>query len=814
MNKMLRFLVVGFIMSVQLINAQVKYTANDRVVRYGEKDKEFFLYGANMAWRNAAWTDEIMGTILCSDPAEYGNEGPNANSLRPALYDRFVAQYGIDYRIPTFEHYASKGAKVNTIFLSGPRKEYWERTCPLTPEEEKLSYDLPASFKNIYKPIWKTENGKTVVNPENYYAKYVYDVVLKFKPYTRFWEIWNEPDLTYKGNGDKEPGQAGNWWDADPDPCELHNLRSPIQHYIRLLRISYEVIKSVDEDAVICTGGLGYSSFLDAVLRNTDNPDGGKITSEYPLKGGAYFDCVSYHVYPMYYLRKWTGRDQSHPDGFTYFRHTDAAIEAAVNHQKKMEDVLSKHGYNGTVYPQKEWILSETNIPSRRVKGYDDNGKKWFIGSDEAQRNYLTKVAITCQKNDVDAIYIYCPYDNNKNGDEGEYDVMGFYEPLPDAPGSKLTLKPGGKAWRTMVRLLSERKYDAAETDKLSFNSTWEGKVDGGAFYSSEKKDYIYVLWAKTSKDLDETASVQYSFPSSMGVKSMSYINWDGSTTSVNGNEIALTGSPVFITVSSEPGVNIPVTGIRVEPSSAELTVGQTLALESVILPENATNKKVKWFSSADTIVKVDAEGKITALKVGVAWINAQSLENESVRQAVKITVVDGGNVFVPVEGLDMVKSFNMYVGETDVLTATIIPANATNKGVEWYSSSDKIVKVDSEGRITALKAGVAWINARSLENSSAHIACKVTVEEVTQRSGLLIGDDLSLLNLYPNPVKDKLYVSGTIDGELIEIYSSSGILMSSVYAQGSETIIDCSRFSTGFYLVKIRGEIKKIVKK
>lgn len=811
---MLRFLVVGFIMSVQLINAQVKYTANDRVVRYGEKDKEFFLYGANMAWRNAAWTDEIMGTILCSDPAEYGNEGPNANSLRPALYDRFVAQYGIDYRIPTFEHYASKGAKVNTIFLSGPRKEYWERTCPLTPEEEKLSYDLPASFKNIYKPIWKTENGKTVVNPENYYAKYVYDVVLKFKPYTRFWEIWNEPDLTYKGNGDKEPGQAGNWWDADPDPCELHNLRSPIQHYIRLLRISYEVIKSVDEDAVICTGGLGYSSFLDAVLRNTDNPDGGKITSEYPLKGGAYFDCVSYHVYPMYYLRKWTGRDQSHPDGFTYFRHTDAAIEAAVNHQKKMEDVLSKHGYNGTVYPQKEWILSETNIPSRRVKGYDDNGKKWFIGSDEAQRNYLTKVAITCQKNDVDAIYIYCPYDNNKNGDEGEYDVMGFYEPLPDAPGSKLTLKPGGKAWRTMVRLLSERKYDAAETDKLSFNSTWEGKVDGGAFYSSEKKDYIYVLWAKTSKDLDETASVQYSFPSSMGVKSMSYINWDGSTTSVNGNEIALTGSPVFITVSSEPGVNIPVTGIRVEPSSAELTVGQTLALESVILPENATNKKVKWFSSADTIVKVDAEGKITALKVGVAWINAQSLENESVRQAVKITVVDGGNVFVPVEGLDMVKSFNMYVGETDVLTATIIPANATNKGVEWYSSSDKIVKVDSEGRITALKAGVAWINARSLENSSAHIACKVTVEEVTQRSGLLIGDDLSLLNLYPNPVKDKLYVSGTIDGELIEIYSSSGILMSSVYAQGSETIIDCSRFSTGFYLVKIRGEIKKIVKK
>ena len=814
MSKVRWFLAFSMLVFVHMLNAQVKYTANDKVVHYGEKEKEFFLYGANMDWRNASWTDEIMGTILCSDPAQYGNEGPNANSLRPALYDRFVAQYGIDYRLPTFEHYVSKGAKVNTIFLSGPRKEYQERTCPLTPDEEKLTYELPFSFKNLYKPIWKTENGVTVVNPENYYAQYVYDVVLKYKPYTRFWEIWNEPDLTYKGNGDKEPGQTGNWWDADPDPCELHNLRSPIQHYIRLLRISYEVIKSVDEDAIVCTGGLGYSSFLDAVLRNTDNPDGGRITSEYPLKGGAYFDCVSYHVYPMYYLRKWTGRDDQHPDGFTYFRHTDAAVEASVNHQKKMENVLNVHGYNGVLYPKKEWILSETNIPSKRVKGNDENGKKWFIGSDEAQRNYLTKIAVTCQKNEVDAIYIYRPYDNNQNGNEGEYDVMGFYEPLPDTPGSKLILKPGGKAWRTMVKILSERKYNAEETSKLDFNSVWESKVDGGAFYSSQKKDFVYVLWAKTSKDLDETASLEYTFPSYMGVKSITYTSWDGSTTSVNGNEITLTGSPVFITVSTESVANIPVTGIRIEPSSAELTVGQSSVLKCVILPENASNKKVIWYSSADTIVKVDSLGKVTALKAGIAHINARSVENNSVHIAAKVTVLESNNPFVPVESLEMVRSFNMRVGSTDVLTATIIPTNATDQRMEWYSSDDKVVAVDSTGKMTAHKAGVAWINARSLENSSAHIACKVTVDEAVQRSGLFMSDDLSLLDFYPNPVKEKLYINGTQEGEPIEIYTLTGQLVKTMAAHEGQTTIECSQFTPGFYIVKIRGEIKKIVKR
>ncbi|MDR2918229.1 MAG: Ig-like domain-containing protein [Tannerella sp.] len=726
MKNLLCLLILLFcILKQSTVFAQVNYTANEKITRYGEKSSEYFLYGSNMAWKNQAWSDEIMGTILCSDPTEYGNEGPNANSLRPALYDRFVAQYGIDYRIPTFEHYAAKGAKVNTIFLSGPRKDYYYRDCPLTTAEQNLSYDLPASFKNVYEPIWITKNGSKVVNPENYYAQYVHDVVTKFKPYTRFWEIWNEPDLTYKGNGDKNPGETGNWWDADPDPCELHNLRSSIQHYIRLLRISYEVIKSIDPEAIVCTGGLGYASFLDAILRNTDNPNGGKVTTDYPNKGGAYFDCVSYHVYPMYYLREWTGKDNTHPDGFTYFRHTDAAISAAINHQKKMEDVLIKHGYNGNKYPKKEWILSETNIPSERVKGSDDNGKKWFIGSDEAQRNYLTKVAVTCQKYNIDAIYVYCPYDNNKNGSEGEYDVMGFYKDLPGQPGSVLTLKPSGKAWRTMVKLMAKRKYNESETKKLNLPST----IDGGAFYSSDTKDYIYVLWAKTTKDLDESASAVYEFPSS--VTSIKYTQWDGtSPNAISGNKITLTGSPVFITVSAGDYVN--VSSISLDKSSLNLNINESASLTATVNPSNATNKDIKWKSENTAIATVNDNGKIIALQTGTVNIIATSAENENITATCTVKIKSSGSTVVVEDitfGEDLEKyGINLTVGETTMLTAAITPTNATNKAIRWGSSNDKIAVVDENGNVTALKSGRAYINAYS--NNNLRATCKVDIEE------------------------------------------------------------------------------------
>ena len=144
---------------------------------------------------------------------------------------------------------------------------------------------------NLYEPIW-LEDGS--VNPNNYWANYVYKTVQIYKDHIKIWETWNEPDYTRNYN------EVGKWSTEPPNPKDLVHWYGTIFEYIRLLRITYEVAKSVDPECWVATGGLGYSSFLDAIMRYTDNPKDGTVTEEYPAYGGAYFDCDVYHQYLQY----------------------------------------------------------------------------------------------------------------------------------------------------------------------------------------------------------------------------------------------------------------------------------------------------------------------------------------------------------------------------------------------------------------------------------------------------------------------------------------------------------------------------------
>ena len=46
---------------------------------------------------------------------------------------------------------------------------------------------------------------------------------------------------------DADPKNRATWFYRNPDPAELVNLLSPIQYYIRILRISWEIIKKLLE---------------------------------------------------------------------------------------------------------------------------------------------------------------------------------------------------------------------------------------------------------------------------------------------------------------------------------------------------------------------------------------------------------------------------------------------------------------------------------------------------------------------------------------------------------------------------------------
>lgn len=76
-----------------------------------------------------------------------------------------------------------------------------------------------------------------------------------------------------------------------------------------------------------------------------------------------------------------------------------------------------------------------------------------------------------------------------------------------------------------------------------------------------------------------------------------------------------------FKPVSTPPGTDVAVTGVSLNITSKALAVGESFALQAKVTPNNATMKTVSWSSSYETVATVDADGVVTALKIGTCKI-------------------------------------------------------------------------------------------------------------------------------------------------------------------------------------------------
>lgn len=109
------------------------------------------------------------------------------------------------------------------------------------------------------------------------------------------------------------------------------------------------------------------------------------------------------------------------------------------------------------------------------------------------------------------------------------------------------------------------------------------------------------------------------------------------------------------------------------------------------------SNKAIKYISSNPQIAKVDAKGKITAIKKGTATISVKSNGVTS-----KITV----NVQNPSIGISASKK-SIFVGDSLKLTAKTNPKNAK---VSWSVNNRKIASISSAGKLKALSNGTVTV--------------------------------------------------------------------------------------------------------
>ena len=82
----------------------------------------------------------------------------------------------------------------------------------------------------------------------------------------------------------------------------------------------------------------------------------------------------------------------------------------------------------------------------------------------------------------------------------------------------------------------------------------------------------------------------------------------------------------------------------------------------------------------------------------------------------------------VTVTGVTLNKTDLMLeIGGSETLTATVAPADATNKNVTWKSSDATVATVDDNGKVTGVAAGEATITVTT-EDGGKTATCKVSV--------------------------------------------------------------------------------------
>lgn len=167
----------------------------------------------------------------------------------------------------------------------------------------------------------------------------------------------------------------------------------------------------------------------------------------------------------------------------------------------------------------------------------------------------------------------------------------------------------------------------------------------------------------------------------------------------------------------------VPVTGVTLDKTELSLLTGETGTLTATVQPDTATDKSVTWASDDQTVATVDQSGTVTAVAPGTATVTATTADGGHTARCV-VTVTR------PVTGVTLDKTeLSLFTGNTETLTATVQPADATNRDVTWSSSDDTVATVDKNGIVSAVGAGEATITVTTAEGGYT-AACLVQVTQ------------------------------------------------------------------------------------
>lgn len=259
----------------------------------------------------------------------------------------------------------------------------------------------------------------------------------------------------------------------------------------------------------------------------------------------------------------------------------------------------------------------------------------------------------------------------------------------------------------TSVGLPTDIVLEKGETQQLNIEYGTDDKAEQEKIAEAASK--LNLTWTSS----DETVAT---------------VDKTGLVTAVGAGEADVTVSVSDANISSTTHVKVVIlpTGVEApETLSLELNGEATKALGAKMTPEDATDVKLAYLSSDESVATVDESGNVTAVGVGECTITTTIVADTTA--TAEDAGVDSEMLVVPenakaetkvtvgkaIESITLDSNEGVLtVGNTHTIKATVFPEDATDKAVTWKSSDESIATVDAEGNVTAKDTGNVTIMA------------------------------------------------------------------------------------------------------
>lgn len=202
-------------------------------------------------------------------------------------------------------------------------------------------------------------------------------------------------------------------------------------------------------------------------------------------------------------------------------------------------------------------------------------------------------------------------------------------------------------------------------------------------------------------------------------------------------NTLKSTGECVFLNCTSLENIEIPNSVTHLGSWAFQ----GCSSLTSITIPNSISSIGYYTFSNCSSLKSIYMPDSITVIWDG-AFDNSENIlfyvDSEKVKELLIDQCIDesriilsGQSSVVDVIGVTLSSTtLNIKKGNISVLTATVLPSNASIKAVKWQSSNTGVATVDTKGMVTAVGVGTATITCTSGYENEKTATCVVTVAD------------------------------------------------------------------------------------